>query len=67
MCLLHYQLNVYYIIGGGCLIHYRLNLLHYREVLHYRLFFITLSESITLSGVYCIIGCKNAKVDPVLD
>ena len=43
--LLHYR--------GGCLLHYRLNLLHYREVLHYRLIFIT------LSGVYDIIGCNK--------
>ena len=49
--LLHYR--------GGCLLHYRLNLLHYREVLHYRLIFITLSGSITLSGVYYIIGCNT--------
>ena len=49
--LLHYR--------GGCLLHYRLNLLHYREVLHHRLIFITLSGSITLSGVYYIIGCNN--------
>ena len=49
--LLHYR--------EGCLLHYRLNLLHYREVLHYRLFFITLSGSITLSGVYYIIGCNT--------
>ena len=49
--LLHYP--------GGCLLHYRLNLLHYREVLHYRLIFITLSGSITLSGVYYIIGCNR--------
>ena len=49
--LLHYR--------GGCLLHYRLNLLHYRAVLHYRLIFITLSGSITLSGVYYIIGCNN--------
>ena len=49
--LLHYR--------GGCLLHYRLNLLHYREVLHYRLFCITLSGSITLSGVYYIIGCNR--------
>ena len=49
--LLHYR--------GGCLLHYRLNLLHYREVLHYRLIFITLSGSITLSGVYYIIGCNS--------
>ena len=49
--LLHYR--------GGCLLHYRLNLLHYREVLHYRLIFVTLSGSITLSGVYYIIGCNN--------
>ena len=40
------------------LLHYRLNLLHYREVLHYCLIFITLSGSITLSGVYYIIGAK---------
>ena len=49
--LLHYR--------GGCLLHYRLNLLHYREVLHHRLIFITLSGSITLSGVYYIIGCNT--------
>ena len=49
--LLHYR--------GGCLLHYRLNLLHYREVLHYQLIFITLSGSITLSGVYYIIGCDT--------
>ena len=54
--LLHYR--------GGCLLHYRLNLLHYREVLHYRLIFITLSGSITLSGVYYIIGC-NTRVPSV--
>ena len=41
------------------LLHYWLNLLHYREVLHYRLIFITLSGSITLSGVYYIIGPKH--------
>ena len=40
------------------LLHYWVNLLHYREVLHYWLIFITLSGSITLSGVYCIIGAK---------
>ena len=40
------------------LLHYWVNLLHYREVLHYWLFFITLSGSITLSGVYYIIGAK---------
>ena len=40
------------------LLHYWLNLLHYREVLHYWLIFITLSGSITLSGVHCIIGEK---------
>ena len=61
--LLHYR--------GGCLLHYRLNLLHYREVLHYRLIFITLSGSITLSGVYYIIGCNRrrrlwAKIEPAL-
>ena len=55
--LLHYR--------GGCLLHYRLNLLHYREVLHYRLIFITLSGSITLSGVYYIIGCNN-HITPVM-
>ena len=49
--LLHYR--------GGCLLHYRLNLLHYQELLHYRLIFITLSGSITLSGVYYIIGCNK--------
>ena len=38
------------------LLHYWLNLLHYREVLHYWLIFITLSGSITLSGVYYIVG-----------
>ena len=61
--LLHYR--------GGCLLHYRLNLLHYREVLHYRLIFITLSGSITLSGVYYNIGCNRrrrlrAKIEPAL-
>ena len=40
------------------LLHYWINLLHYREVLHYWLIFITLSGSITLSGVYYIIGAK---------
>ena len=40
------------------LLHYWLNLLHYREVLDYWLIFITLSGSITLSGVYYIIGAK---------
>ena len=40
------------------LLHYWLNLLHYREVLHYWLIFITLSGSITLSGVYYIIVAK---------
>ena len=40
------------------LLHYWLNLLHYREVLHYWLIVITLSGSITLSGVYYIIGAK---------
>ena len=33
----------------------------YREVLHYWLIFITLSGSITLSGVYYIIGAKYYK------
>ena len=59
VCLLHYQLKSLLPYRGGCLLHYRLNLLHYREVLHYRLIFITLSGSITLSGVYYIIGCNN--------
>ena len=40
------------------LLHYWLNLLHYREVLHYWLICITLSVSITFSGVYYIIGAK---------
>ena len=40
------------------LLHYWLNLLSEREVLHYWLIFITLSGSITLSGVYYIIGAK---------
>ena len=39
-------------------LHYWLNLSHYREVLHYWLICITLSGSITLSGVYYIIGAK---------
>ena len=39
-----FKKNVYYIIV--------LNVLHYREVLHYWLIFITLPGSITLSGVY---------------
>ena len=40
------------------LLHYWLNLLSEREVLPYWLIFITLSGSITLSGVYYIIGAK---------
>ena len=43
---------------GKSLLHYWINLLHYREVLHYWLIFITLSGSITLSGVYYITGAK---------
>ena len=46
------------ILAKKSLLHYWLNLLHYREVLHYWLIFITLSGSITISGVYYIIGAK---------
>ena len=50
---------VYYIIGN--LICYIIGkfLLHYRDVLHYRLIFITLSGCITLSESYYIIRCNR--------
>ena len=43
------------------LLHYRSVVLHYLSLLHYRLFFITLSVDITLSGIYYIIGCNRRR------
>ena len=54
-----FEKKVYYITSSSpSSSSYWVNLLHYREVLHYWLIFITLSGSITLSGVYYIIGAK---------